>query len=159
MEKQTFCSFALAVLHTSVPRTGSNSWCQTASYPPLQSPGTPSKVPFLSGSVSRSLLPSPQPWVSWSGGGKKRSCFLYLCGGFIDFPLLSCPDRDFFFFLIGCIQGMWKLLGQGSNLSHSSNPSHSGDNAGSLTPRPPGNWQGYFFSHIQVGSSVSKSWQ
>lgn len=33
---------------------------------------------------------------------------------------------------------MQKLLGQGSNPCHSSNSSHSSDNVGSLTARPPG---------------------
>ena len=35
--------------------------------------------------------------------------------------------------IIGCVHGMRKFLGQGSNLCHSSNPSHSSDNARSLT--------------------------
>ena len=32
----------------------------------------------------------------------------------------------------GCARGMWKFLGQGLNLHHSSNPGHCGDNPGSL---------------------------
>ena len=39
----------------------------------------------------------------------------------------------FFFFFFGCTGGMWQFLGQGSSLSHSSNPHHSNDNARSLT--------------------------
>ena len=34
---------------------------------------------------------------------------------------------------------MGKFLGQGSNLHHSGDLSHSSDHAGSLTSRPPGN--------------------
>ena len=48
--------------------------------------------------------------------------------------------------------GMWTFLCQGSNLSHSN------DNAGSLTPRPPGNSQvwrgvGLFFVFIFWGAT------
>ena len=43
-----------------------------------------------------------------------------------------------FFFDYAC--GMWKFLGQGSNLCHSSNQCHSSDNAKSLTTWPPGNF-------------------
>ena len=40
----------------------------------------------------------------------------------------------FFFFFFFCLtHGMWKPLGQGSNLHHSSDPSHFSDNSGSLT--------------------------
>lgn len=43
------------------------------------------------------------------------------------------------FFFFDCAHGMLKFPGQGSNSRHSSDPSHSGDNARSLTTRPPGN--------------------
>ena len=43
-------------------------------------------------------------------------------------------------FFLGHINGMWKLLGQGSNSSHSS------DNKESLTARPPGNSTKLVFS-------------
>ena len=33
----------------------------------------------------------------------------------------------------GCACCMWRFLGQGSNLSHSSSQSHSSDNSGCLT--------------------------
>ena len=39
----------------------------------------------------------------------------------------------FWVFFIGCIRGMWKFPGQGWNQSHSADPSHSSDNAGSST--------------------------
>ena len=39
-----------------------------------------------------------------------------------------------FFFAFGYAGGMQKFLGQGLNLCHSSDPSHSSDNAISLTP-------------------------
>lgn len=42
----------------------------------------------------------------------------------------------------GCLP---EFLGQGSNLSHSSDPSHRGDNASSLTTRPPGNFHLFNF--------------
>ena len=38
-----------------------------------------------------------------------------------------------FFFLLGHTHSMWKFLGQGSNPHHSSDQSHSSDNARSLT--------------------------
>ena len=38
-----------------------------------------------------------------------------------------------FIYLLGCACGMGKISGQGSNQPHSNNPSHSSDNAGSLT--------------------------
>ena len=50
----------------------------------------------------------------------------------------------FVYFLItlfwGCIHGIWKVPGQGSN------PHHSNDNAGSWPTRPPGNSDGRYFS-------------
>ena len=36
-------------------------------------------------------------------------------------------------FFFGCTCGLWKFLGQGSNLRHSCNQNHSSDNAGFLT--------------------------
>lgn len=114
-------------------------------------PRCPSFQALFPGASSRA--PSPE----YPGLGVERRGVAFCTSVVASLTSLCCHARTgIFFFLIGCIQGKWKLLGQGSNLSHSSNPSHSGDNAGSLTPRPPGNWQGYFFSHIQVGSSVSK---
>ena len=41
--------------------------------------------------------------------------------------------------LLGHALGMWKFLGEGWNLYHSSSSSHSIDTAESLTTRPPGN--------------------
>ena len=38
-----------------------------------------------------------------------------------------------FIYFFGCACGVWKFLGQGSNLCHSSNLSHCSDNARSLT--------------------------
>ena len=52
-------------------------------------------------------------------------------------------------FVFGQTHGMWKFLGQGLKLSHSSNPSHSSDNAESLTVRPPGNSKQNFLN-LQV---------
>ena len=49
------------------------------------------------------------------------------------------PLRDFIYFvytistLLGHTHGMQRLPGQGSNLCHRNNQSHSSDNAGSLT--------------------------
>ena len=40
---------------------------------------------------------------------------------------------------------MQKFPGQGSNTHHSSDPNHSSDNTRSLTLRPPGNSQMYYF--------------
>ena len=40
---------------------------------------------------------------------------------------------SFLFFLFGHTHGMWKFLGQGSNLHHKSNPSLSSDTTRSLT--------------------------
>ena len=39
----------------------------------------------------------------------------------------------------GYARGMWKVLGQGSNLCHRSNPSHCSDSAGFLTTVPQEN--------------------
>ena len=52
-------------------------------------------------------------------------------------------------FSFGHAQGMQKFLGQGLNLCHSSNPSHSSDNAGSLVTRPPANSKNFFFKKIR----------
>ena len=54
-----------------------------------------------------------------------------LCRGEIQ----SAEDQVTFSFLFffGCICGILKVPGKGSNLHHSSDPSHCSDNAGSLT--------------------------
>ena len=56
----------------------------------------------------------------------------------------------FFFFFLAIPSSMWKFPGQGSYLSHSSNPSHSSDNAQPSTAKPPENsgrnLKGLFFS-------------
>ena len=44
-----------------------------------------------------------------------------------------------FFFFLAVPMACESSLGQGSKLLHSSDPSHSSDNARSLTARPPGN--------------------
>ena len=52
----------------------------------------------------------------------------------IIFPLYSnISFLSFFFFFFGHTCGMWKFLGQGSNLCHNSNPSCCIDNTRSLT--------------------------
>ena len=56
---------------------------------------------------------------------------------------------SFFFFV--CAQSIQKFLGQGSNLCHSSDPSHFRDNARYLTSRPPGNSQVLFLLFIYLG--------
>ena len=47
------------------------------------------------------------------------------------------PDINYFLYdskkIFGCIHGVWKFWGQGSNLCNSSDPSHSGDNTRFLT--------------------------
>ena len=51
-------------------------------------------------------------------------------------------ETRFIYLFIGCIHGMWKFLGQGSNLCYPGDPSHGSDNAGSLMAQPPGNSEG-----------------
>ena len=41
--------------------------------------------------------------------------------------------KSFSLFFFGCVHGMWKFLGQGSNPCHSSSQSYCSDSAGSLT--------------------------
>ena len=49
-------------------------------------------------------------------------------------PLLMVFVFPFWVFgFVFLTRGMWKLPGQGSNLGHSSNPCHCGDNARFLT--------------------------
>ena len=43
------------------------------------------------------------------------------------------PFYYLFIYLFGCTQGMWMFPGQGSNMHHSSDPSHSSDHTSSLT--------------------------
>ena len=60
--------------------------------------------------------------------------FLMLC--FTVYLILTTFINLFSLLLLlffGCIHGTWMFLGQGLNLCHSSNLSHSSDNAGSLT--------------------------
>ena len=52
----------------------------------------------------------------------------------------------FFFLFFGCPHGMWNFPGQGSNSHHSTGPSHSSDNAGPSTTRPPGNSRNGFLT-------------
>ena len=51
-----------------------------------------------------------------------------------------------FLYFGGCARSMQKFLGQGLNLHHSSDLSHSRDNARPLTPRPSGNSKIHDFS-------------
>ena len=53
------------------------------------------------------------------------------CRYFLVFPLQCCLGICLFVFC--CTFRMWKFPGQGSNSSHSSDPSHCSDNARSLT--------------------------
>ena len=55
-------------------------------------------------------------------------------------PCYQVPWLYFYFCLFFCCAcGMWKFLGQRLNLCHRSDLSHSSDNVGFLTARPPGN--------------------
>ena len=64
------------------------------------------------------------------------------------------PEWDLAYFgnvelqIFFCTRGMQKLPGHGLKLSHRSDLSHSSDNAGSLTTRPPGNSQIFMFLNI-----------
>ena len=51
---------------------------------------------------------------------------------------LYAKKLNFYLIFCGHAHGMWKFPGQGLNLYHSSDLSHCGDNAGSLTTTPPG---------------------
>ena len=51
----------------------------------------------------------------------------------------------FSFFFLCDAHGMWSFPGWGWNPRHSSDPSHSSDNARSLTREPPGNSHLWFF--------------
>ena len=68
----------------------------------------------------------------------------------------SVQYYDFF----GCTLGVWKFPGQGSNLSHSSHLSQcSGDNAESLTTRPPRNHTTWCFNicvHYELITTVKQ---
>ena len=50
---------------------------------------------------------------------------------------ISAKSTLFYFILFGRVHSTWKFLCQGSNLSCSSDRSHSSDNPRSLTARPP----------------------
>ena len=70
---------------------------------------------------------------------------------------LQTPSHHCFFFFFYYAHGIWKFLGQGLNLSHSS------DNAMSLTNGPPGNSFIYLFMAMpmtcrnSLGSDLSHS--
>ena len=57
----------------------------------------------------------------------------------------------FYFYFFGSAQGMGNFLGQGSN------PSHSSDNAGSLTARLPGNCRREFLNRENEGSTPGRT--
>ena len=52
------------------------------------------------------------------------------------------------FFFGGLAPSIQKFPGQGSNLSHNNDLSHSSDNAESLTARPPGNSSSTLYKHV-----------
>ena len=56
----------------------------------------------------------------------------------LDMSLMLYPQNNKFFWVAA--HSIWKFSGQGSNMSHSSNPNHS-DNADFLTTKPTGNFQ------------------
>ena len=60
------------------------------------------------------------------------------------------PTILHFIGFFGCAPSMWKVLGQGLNLRHSSDPSHSSGNTGSLIARPPGNSDSCFKSSLYL---------
>ena len=64
---------------------------------------------------------------------REDSCLVLRREGWRWIPGVRCQ------FFSDHAQSMWKFLGQGSNLCHKRHRSHSSDNAGSLTTRPPGN--------------------
>ena len=55
------------------------------------------------------------------------------CYGFLGFFSCAWTHCLFIFLFFGCIHGIWKSLGQGSNPHHSHYLSHCSDNTGSLT--------------------------
>ena len=62
----------------------------------------------------------------------------------------------FFFFFFAHAFGIQKFPGEGLNLHHSNDPSHSSNNTGSLTTRPQGNFSIYFFmSHLPDNSGLT----
>ena len=65
------------------------------------------------------------------------------------------PTFNFIYLFIEAALVSWKFPGQGSNIRHGSDPSHSSDNAGSLIARPPGNsLSNLFFKLMDVLSSL-----
>ena len=77
-------------------------------------------------------------YIKWLNSGNKATISWVPYEGWEDISLCKCILFSFwecpllcsfvFPFSFGCTQGMWKILGQGSNPSHSSNLSHSSDN-------------------------------
>ena len=68
------------------------------------------------------------------GGWRKQGCQQERLGSFsgVQVVLSVSISFIFIFFFLDCTRGRGKLLGQRSNLYHSSNPLHSSDNARSL---------------------------
>ena len=62
--------------------------------------------------------------------------------------MLSCLSFLVCFWFFGFAPGMGKFPGQGLNLCHSSDPSHSSENAKSLTPISVFRWKRQCFVHI-----------
>ena len=69
------------------------------------------------------------------------------------FPLLYFLTTQFLSFF-GHIHVMWIFLGQGLNLCHSSDPSHSSDNTGSLTYYTTRKLWNFFFYSIYLSSGI-----
>ena len=68
------------------------------------------------------------------GGWRKQGCQQERLGSFsgVQVVLSVSISFIFIFFFLDCTRGRGKLLGQRSNLYHSSNPLHSSDNSRSL---------------------------
>ena len=117
-----------------------------------------SKYYTYQGPVRSGRLGKQEPTELWRVRSQEQLQHVLLVGYLISMFLLSLMNKDlqvasclrvpcsrvkvlvsFFRLFLARTHGMWQFLSQGSNLHPSSDPSHSSDNAESLTARPPGN--------------------
>ena len=111
---------------------------------------------MVPGRGGKSALPLPADAAAPAPRDPSRACDLHHSSRQHQVPnrlsqardrtrILTVPSRRElqaifgWFSVFGHVCGMQKFPGQESNPSHSRDPSHYGDNAGSLTAGPPGN--------------------
>ena len=111
------------------PRLGVESKLQLLAYTTATAMWDPSQVFDLHHSTRQHQIHNPLSKArDWTCIRMDASSWML-----VKFPVTTgTPEYSFVVVVVAYAHGMWKFLGQGSNLCHSCNQSHSSDNTGSL---------------------------